>query len=147
MVGPGWLEPLLGALARPGVGAVVPQLLNLDGTLQEAGVLLAADGTVASYGAGGDPHDPAFCFPRVVDFGAAACMAVRADLFAQLGGFDDLYAPAYYEDADLCLRLAQAGWATRYEPASQVVHARHGSSSSEHARELSERNRGRFVER
>ncbi len=147
IVGPGWLAPLLAALQRPGVGAVVPQLLNLDGSLQEAGALLAADGTVASHGAGADADDPAFCFPRVVDYGAGACMAVRAELFAQVRGFDDRYAPAYYEDADLCLQLAAAGWATVYEPGSRVVHARHGSSSGERARELSDRNRARFVER
>jgi GT2 family glycosyltransferase len=147
IVGPGWLEPLLAAVERRGVGAAVPQLLHLDGTLQEAGALLGADGTVASHGDGGDPDDPAFRFPRAVDFGAAACMAVRSDLFAELGGFDDRYAPAYYEDADLCMKLGDAGWMTVYEPASRVVHARYASSSGEHARELSERNRDRFVKR
>lgn len=147
LVQPGWLPALLGALDAPGTGAVVPMLLHLDGTLQEAGALLAADGTVIAHGDGADADDPAYRFPRAVDFGAAACMAVRADLFAQLGGFDDRYAPAYYEDADLCLRLRAAGWATRYAPAARVVHARYGSSSSERASELSERNRARFVER
>lgn len=147
LVGPGWLEPLLDALARADVGAAVPALVHLDGSLQEAGALLGADGTVVSHGDGGDPDDAAYAFPRLVDFGAAACMAVRAGLFSQLGGFDDDYAPAYYEDADLCLRLAQAGWATAYVPASRVVHARYGSSTGERARELSERNRARFAAR
>lgn len=147
IVGPGWSEPLLAALARPGVGAAVAQLVHLDGRLQEAGALLGADGSVLAYGDGRDPEDLAYRFPRVVDFGAAACMAVRAELFAQLGGFDDRYAPAYYEDADLCLRLAEAGWATVYEPAARVTHVRYASSDGERAHELSARNRERFVAR
>lgn len=39
-VHPGWLEPMLDALHRPGVGAVVPQYRHPDGSLQEAGALL-----------------------------------------------------------------------------------------------------------
>ena len=54
-VHPGWLEPMLETLRQPGVGAVLPRYLHLDGSLQEAGGLLARDGSVRAYGEGDDP--------------------------------------------------------------------------------------------
>ena len=146
-VHPGWLEPMLAALGRPGVGAVVPQYLHPDGSLQEAGALLAQDGTVLVYGDGDDPGRLCYRFRRVVDYGAAACMLIRRATFEELGGFDERYRPAYYEDADLCLRLAQRGLSVVYEPRATVTHVRYGSSGAGTAVELSERNRARFVER
>lgn len=147
LVLPGWAAPLIAALTEQDVVATAPMLLHLDGSLQEAGVLVARDGTVAVYGDGGDADDPAYLFPRQVDYASAACLAVRRDAFLAVGGFDDRYAPAYYEDADLGLALAARGGRVVYVPASRVQHARYGSGSPEAALELSERNRRRFVRR
>jgi GT2 family glycosyltransferase len=146
-VTPGWLEPIAAAFEREAVAAVVPRLLNPDGTLQEAGALLGADGTSWQYGAGDDPERPRYLFRRVVDFGAGACLTVRRSEFLAAGGFDALYSPAYYEDADLCLRLAEHGGLVAYEPRSTVVHVGQGSTPRATTEELSERNRRRFVER
>jgi GT2 family glycosyltransferase len=143
----GWLDPLLETLHRGAVGAVVPRYLYPDGSLQDAGVLLAQDGTVMVYGDGDDPARLCYRFRRVIDFGSAACMLIRRSVLDALGGFDELYAPAYYEDADLCLRLARQGLAVVYEPASTVTHVRYGSSHSDTAAELSDRNRRRFLKR
>jgi O-antigen biosynthesis protein len=148
LVLPGWFRPLADVIERDHtVGAVVPRFLHPDGRLQEAGALLASDGTVFSLGDGDDPEALDYRFPRTVDFGAAACMVIRRDSFRAVGGFDPRYAPAYYEDVDLCLRLADRGLRTAYEPRSTVVHARFGSGGSERAQALSERNRSRFVAR
>ena len=64
-----------------------------------------------------------------------------------MGGFDDRYAPAYYEDTDLCLRLAERGMSVVYEPRSTVTHVRYGSGGLDQAVSLSERNRKLFAER
>jgi glycosyltransferase involved in cell wall biosynthesis len=74
-------------------------------------------------------------------------MLLRRELFLQVGGFDEVFAPAYFEDTDLCFRLHDLGLKTIYEPRSRVVHARHGSGTSESARELMQRHRDVFVER
>ncbi len=145
-VHPGWLEPLIQTLADPSVGAAIPRYLNPDGSLQEAGALLARDGTVMPYGDGQDPELPCYRFPRTVDFGSAACMLVRRSSFTRLGGFDERYAPAYFEDVDLCLRLAGAGQSVVYEPRSTVTHVRHGSGAPVDAVRLSERNHQLFFE-
>jgi GT2 family glycosyltransferase len=46
---------------------------------------------------------------RIVDQVCGAFFLMRADLFAQLGGFDERFF-VYYEEADLSLRARQAGW-------------------------------------
>ena len=99
------------------------------------------------YGDGDDPERLCYRFRRVVDYGAAACMLIRRATFEALGGFDERYAPAYYEDADLCLRLADRGLSVVYEPRATITHIRFGSSGAGTAVELSERNHARFVER
>jgi GT2 family glycosyltransferase len=147
LVGPGWLAPLLAALAEPGVAAAGPMLLNQDGTLQEAGALVAADGVAAGYGDGDDAEALPYRFRRLVDYASAACLLVRRDAFGAMGGFDPVYAPAYYEDSDLCFRLRAAGHRIVYVPTSRVTHVRYGSSGSERARALSDRNRATFVAR
>jgi len=147
IVEPGWLEPLGEALREPGVGAVVPMLLNEDGTVQEAASVVDSVGLAHAVGAGLSQEAFEVRFRREVDFGSAACMLVRRDLFLEVGGFDEAFAPAYFEDTDLCFRLHELGLKTIYEPRSRVVHVRHGSGTSKDARELMLRHRDLFVER
>ncbi len=146
-VSAGWLDPLLGPLTDPAVGATVPRVLHPDGSLQEAGALLARDGTAVLYGDGDDPDLGCYRFTRTVDYGSAVCMAMRRSTFTELGGFDDAFAPAYYEDTDFCMRLATRKLTVVYEPRARVTHVRYGSGGAGVAVELSERNRRLFAER
>lgn len=57
----------------------------------------------------------------VVDWVMGACMLIRHDRFAEIGGFDEGYF-LYWEDADLCRRLRLRGYETRYVPGAHVVH-------------------------
>ncbi|MCA1562157.1 MAG: glycosyltransferase family 2 protein, partial [Acidobacteria bacterium] len=57
-----------------------------------------------------------------VDWVMGACMLIRRDLFDRIGGFDERFF-LYWEDADLCRRLRDRGFSTRYVPAARVVHA------------------------
>jgi O-antigen biosynthesis protein len=147
IVEPGWLPPLLETLAEPGVGAAVPLFLNENGTVQEAGSVVDSIGHAHAVGGNGDARDFRYRFRREVDFGSAACMLVPAELFLELGGFDELFAPAYFEDTDLCFKLHERGLRTIFEPRSRVVHIRHGSGTSGAARKLMEEHRDLFVER
>jgi glycosyltransferase involved in cell wall biosynthesis len=67
-------------------------------------------------------------FVRTADYCSAVFLMVRTDVVRQLGGFDDDLAPAYYEDADLCIRIRQAGYDVEYNPSIVVFHLEHGSS-------------------
>lgn len=136
-VEPGWLDPLLAAMeADPGTAAVVPMVLNLDGSLQEAAALVSGDGRTIAHGSGADPADPAYRFPRFVDYGSALCMLVRRRAFEAVGGFDPVYGLGYCEDVDLCFRFAERGWRVRYEPRSRVLHVGGASSDPQTIEEL-----------
>jgi len=125
----------------------VPMYLNENGTLQEAGSVVDSIGHSHMVGRDGDPHAFAHRFRREIDFGSAACMLIRTELFHELGGFDELYTPGYFEDTDLCFKLHEQGLRTIYQPRSRVVHVQHGSGTSESARQTMERHRGLFVDR
>lgn len=127
-VRPDWLAPLVRlADADPLVGLVGAKLLNTDGTVQEAGGAVLRNGWGLPYGAGRDPAAPEVNFVRDVDVAVGACILVRREAFEQVGGFDDRYAPAFYEEFDLAFALRDRGWRVVYQPASAVVH--HGSNS------------------
>ncbi len=147
LVEPGWLPPLLETLEQPGVGAAVPLFLNKNGSVQEAGSVIDSIGHAHAVGADGDARDFRYRFPREVDYGSAACLLIRRELFLELGGFDRAFSPAYYEDSDLCFRLHERGLKTMYDPRSRVVHIRHGSGTFESARKLMEDHREIFVDR
>lgn len=119
----GWLEPLLRlATSAPEIGAVGAKLIYPDGRLQEAGGLVFSDGSAWSFGRFADPDAPEYCYVREVDYCSAAALLVRADLFRQVGGFDRLYHPAYYEDVDLCFALRRLGYRVLVQPHARVTH-------------------------
>jgi GT2 family glycosyltransferase/SAM-dependent methyltransferase/glycosyltransferase involved in cell wall biosynthesis len=130
---------------EPAAGAVVGRLIHPDRRLQEAGAIVWRDGITEGY-ARGRPADAAEAmFRRVVDYGSGAFLMTRRDAFTRLGGFDERYAPAYYEDSDYCLRLREIGLATVYEPMASADHFEFGSqAASGEAEALMHRNRRRF---
>jgi GT2 family glycosyltransferase/glycosyltransferase involved in cell wall biosynthesis len=120
---PGAIDALAALLdARPDVGLAGSKLLFADGRLQEAGGILWADASGWNYGRGDDPSRPEYNYVREVDYCSGASIMVRRTLFESLGGFDEAFAPAYYEDADLAFRIRARGLKVVYEPRSVVVH-------------------------
>jgi GT2 family glycosyltransferase len=71
-----------------------------------------------------------------VDWVSGACLLIRRDALTSVGGFDEGYF-LYWEDADLCRRLRNAGWHVRYVPGAAVTHQ--VGRSSQTARALSVR--------
>ena len=66
--------------------------------------------------------------PYAVDWVYGTFMAVRRDLFRQLGGFDARYF-LYGEDLDLCYRAGGLGVRTVHVPAARAMHARNVSAA------------------
>lgn len=79
---------------------------------------------------------------REVDWVSGACLALRRDAFAEVGGFDPSYF-MFVEDVDLCARLWEADWSVVFSPVAEVTHAVGASVGArpfrmivEHARSL-----------
>jgi GT2 family glycosyltransferase len=58
-------------------------------------------------------------------------VALRRAAFESVGGFNEAFF-IYYQDPDLCLRLARKGWEIRFAPVTDVVH--HTGASTSRAR-------------
>jgi GT2 family glycosyltransferase/glycosyltransferase involved in cell wall biosynthesis len=146
-----WLDPLVEVLRRnPRALVVGSRLIYPDGMLQEAGGIVFSDASGWNYGRGLDPFDPRVSFPRRVDYVSGASLLVRGDFLRCRGGFDERYAPAYYEDTDLCFAAREAGGEVWYEPASIIVHhegVSHGTDVSSGLKAYQEVNREKFHDR
>ncbi|MGA9996509.1 MAG: glycosyltransferase [Pyrinomonadaceae bacterium] len=128
------------------IGAVGGKVILPDGTLQEAGSIIWQDGSCLGYGRGDSPFAPAYMFKRDVDYCSAVFLLTRRDLFLQTGGFDEDYAPAYYEETDYCVRLWKQGKRVVYDPNISVLHYEFASSAShQNAIELQTQHRNIFV--
>lgn len=123
VVHPGWLAPLVRIAEADGrVGMVGAKLLNQDGTVQEAGGIMQRNGWGLPFGQGDDAAKPEYNFVREVDVVVGACMMIRRSAWTAIGGFDDDFAPAYYEEFDFAFALRDRGWRVMYQPASVVTH-------------------------
>ena len=120
---PGWLDALIETIERDErIGVVGSLLLYPDGKVQEGGSIVWNTGDACHYGWGASPDDHRLTFARDVDYCSGASLLIRKSLFDQLGGFDGRYAPAYYEDVDLCFGARSLGYRVVYQPASRVIH-------------------------
>jgi hypothetical protein len=113
--------------------------------LQEAGNVVWRDGSTSHLGRGLPADEPGLLARRDVDYVSFCSAMVRREAWGQVGGFDEDFFPAYYEDVDLCLSLRELGWRVLCEPASVVIHEE-GASTPLHLRQfLSRRNQKRFA--
>jgi GT2 family glycosyltransferase len=122
-VTPGWLSQMLKIMdEQPMVGITGSKLIYPNGYLQEAGGIIFSDASGCNYGRFQDPTDARFNQSRPVDYCSGASLMIRKTLWQQLGGFDQRFAPAYYEDTDLCFAVRQAGYQVFYCHTSEVIH-------------------------
>lgn len=128
----GWLEALMNLFEQfPDTGIAGAKLLYPNGVLQEAGGSIFKDGSVWNMGRFEQADNPRFNYVREVDYVSAATLAIRKNVFDNLGGFDAHFAPGYFEDTDLAMRVRDTGLKIRYTPFSEVVHLE-GATSGTH---------------
>ncbi len=116
-------------LAQPDAGAVGPKFLYPDGRLQECGGMVSSCGSIVQRGKFLDDQAGRFSQMQAVDYVSAACLMMRRSTFEEIGGFDLMWDPAYYEDVDLCLKLKLIGLRTYYVPEARVTHVENATSS------------------
>lgn len=72
-------------------------------------------------------QDPAIASLFPCFYGGGGSCAFDRRKFLALGGFDELFAPFYFEDADLGYRAWKRGWKVLYQPSSHVWHQHRGT--------------------
>jgi GT2 family glycosyltransferase len=115
-----WLTAMAEHIQRREVGAVGARLLNIDGTVQHAGLVLGVNGVVdeacrgfAAENAG--PNRQAQ-LTRNCSAVSGACLLTRRNVFERCGGFDEDPRLAAFADVDLCLKIRRAGYLIVYTP-------------------------------
>jgi GT2 family glycosyltransferase len=131
------------AEGRPGLGATGPLLFDADGQAQRSTIrpplgpvqlALWAAFPGAATGAYGMWRRATSAVRRGrvrrAEFLQGAVLLVRREAFERVGGFDESFF-MYGEDADLCLRLREAGWSVELCPSARFVHVGGGSTGSD----------------
>ena len=116
----GWLDALIQAARKPGVGIAGAKLLYPDGRVQHAGIEFV-NGVPDHPNRFARSDTPKVNQFRELDMVTGACLMMPRDLFEQLAGFDEAYRNGV-EDIDLCLRVRAAGRKVVYEPKCVVYH-------------------------
>ncbi len=114
----GFLEPLLALFEDPNVFAVTPRIL-LGGW---EGIDDGAKTAVWHHGMLYADHIQGVTELKPVFFASGCAVVYRRSKLEALGGFDEIFAPFYWEDVDLSYRAWKRGWKTLYQPASKVAH-------------------------
>jgi len=127
-----WLARIVDFLAgNAEVGVMGAKLIYADTRrLQSAGVAIDARANIRHIGNDEAPSSENYNRCRTVQGVDAACLAVRTELFRELGGFDAAYDPVNYEDLDLCFRVRQAGRVVAYNPAVEIIHHAHSTTNN-----------------
>jgi O-antigen biosynthesis protein len=123
VIDPWWLDHLVGYLESSEVGAVGPVLLLDNGMVQSAGHVNQP--LPANYHSG-KPFGVK-SFPEPLDIPCevsgltAACVAVRREVFDEVGGFcEDL--PNNFNDVDFCLKIQETGRSLIWTPLARLYH-------------------------
>ena len=104
------------------IGMVGSKLINENNELQEAGGIIWNNGIGFNYGRGDDADLPEYNYVKEVDYISGASILIKKTIWEQIGGFDERFSPAYYEDTDLAFQLRKLGYKVMYQPKSIVKH-------------------------
>jgi GT2 family glycosyltransferase/glycosyltransferase involved in cell wall biosynthesis len=120
---PGWLDELCDTFERDSsVGIAGSKLIFPNGRLQEVGGIIWRQGNGSNWGRDGDPDDPQYCYLRDTDYVSGAALMIERVVWSEVGGLSSDFAPAYYEDTDLCFKVRATGRRVVVQPHSRILH-------------------------
>jgi GT2 family glycosyltransferase len=121
-----WLTEMVSIAIQPGIGAVGAKLLYPDSRVQHGGVILGIGGWAGHSHKGFKNNCHGYCgrLSLVSEFSAVtgACLAVKKDLYIELGGLDEKNLAVACNDVDFCLRLRERGLRNVWTPFAELFH-------------------------
>lgn len=121
-VDPSWIRHLIREFeADFSIGIAQPRLLQGDRVhFDSAGCFINPYGLVTSR-AYGEKDRGQYSSVTEISYAKGAALAIRRDLWKELGGFDPIFF-TYYEETDLCWRARNVGYKVVYVPKAIVYH-------------------------
>ena len=121
-----WLREMVSHAARPDVGAVGAKLIYADGRLQHGGVVLGVGGVAGHYRVGERRNSAGpfgwLALTRTTSAVTGACLAVRREVYEEVGGLDAQNLAVGFGDVDLCLRIRECGYRNVWTPEAELYH-------------------------
>ena len=150
-VQPNWLTSLVDLIETDEkIGMVGSRLVYPDGRQQEAGGIVWNDASGWNFGRLDDPMKPEYNYVKEVDYISGAAIMIRTSLWKEIGGFDERFVPAYYEDSDLAFEVRKHGYKVMYQPESIVVHFEgisHGTDLGSGIKSYQVTNKEKFIKK
>ncbi len=136
----------------PNCGAIGPRILSMDLTIQEVGAFVAGDGNSFGFGRGERSIYNAIEEIHPVDYVSGCFLCLSREDFHKMGGFDQVFSPGYYEEVDLCSRIAdELGKQIFVDTGITITHYEHASFMKGRPATVSHptilRNRKRFLKK
>lgn len=126
VIEPDWLRELVSQALRPEVGIVGAKLLYPDRTVQHAGVVLGPAGRATHMWrhAPGDARGylDQLIIARQVTVVTGACLAIRREVYQEVGGCEADSLAVTWNDSDLCLKVRAAGLRVIWTPYARLLH-------------------------
>lgn len=121
-----WLREMASLACRPDVGAVGARLLYADLRVQHAGVCLDEGPGPYHQMRLAARHEIGPCGELALLRSAwavtGACLAIRKQLYLDIGGLDEEKFRVAYNDIDLCLKVARRGLRNLCSPYAELLH-------------------------
>ena len=118
-----WLTIMAEHIQRSEIGAVGPRLVNRNGTIEHAGIILGVNGIAQPAFRGFPAEHPGvnrqLQMTRNYSAVSGACLLTRRDVFLEVGGLDESL-PESLTDVDLCLKIRRAGYLVVYTPVATL---------------------------
>ncbi len=138
-----WLSEMVSHASRPDVGCVGAKLYYTNGTIQHGGVVIGIGqvaGHAHKYFPGESPgYVDRLQYTQQVTAVTAACLAIRRDIYNNVGGLNEQDLTIAFNDVDFCLRVHARGYRNIFAPRAELYHHESISRGSEDSPEKQQR--------
>ncbi|WP_141919928.1 glycosyltransferase family 2 protein [Zymomonas mobilis] len=131
-----WDEIISQIINSSDTGIIGTKLIYKNNTIQHGGILFGWQNSVIHDGLFEDKNSTEqfarWQCTRKVSAVTGAFLAIRKDIFFEVGGFDDKEMPISYSDVDLCLKVKEKGLSVIWTPLIEVRHDESVSRGLDH---------------